>query len=100
MVRDEAREKKGRAYARGADVEVVLKDGRTLNRTVDNFLGSYQRPMSDEQMAVKFRRLAEKTLSPTRTRELERVIRNLETTPSAAHVIDVLRPEQAMPAAA
>jgi len=96
VVRDEAREKKGRAYARGADVEVLLKDGRTLTKTVDNFLGSYQRPMSDEQMAVKFRRLAEKTLSPARTRELERVIRHLEATPSAANVIDLLRADAAM----
>lgn len=91
VVRDEAREHKGRVFARGADVEVVLKNGRTLTRTVDNFLGSYQRPMSDEQMAVKYRRLAEKTLSPERTRELERLVRNLEAAPSAASVIDLLR---------
>jgi 2-methylcitrate dehydratase PrpD len=69
----------------------VLKNGRTLTRTVDNFLGSYQRPMSDEQMAVKYRRLAEKTLSPERTRELERLVRNLAAAPSAASVIDLLR---------
>jgi aconitate decarboxylase len=100
VVRDEAREKKGRAYARGADVQVVLQDGRTLSKTVDNFLGSYQRPMSDEQMAVKFRRLAEKTLSPGRTRELERVIRNLETAPSAASVIELLRVDPSMSAVA
>jgi aconitate decarboxylase len=91
VVRDEARERKGRVFARGADVEVLLKNGRTLTKTVDNFLGSYQRPMSDEQMAVKYRRLAEKTLSPERARELEHLIRALETAPSAASVIDLLR---------
>ena len=100
VIRDQERERKGRVFARGADVEVILKDGRTIRKTVDNFLGSYQRPMSDEQMAVKFRRLAEKTLSPAGTRHLEHLIRNLEMTPSAASLIQVLRGEWADPSVA
>ena len=40
VIRDEEREKKGRAFARGADVEVVLKNGKMLRKTVDNFLGA------------------------------------------------------------
>lgn len=91
VVRDEAREKKGRTYARGAEVEVLLKDGSMRTKVVDNFLGSYQRPMTDEQMAVKFRRLAEKALSSERTLELEGLVRRLEQVSSAADVIDVLR---------
>ena len=72
VLRDEEREKRGRPFARGADVEVVLKNGKRAAKTVDNFLGSYQRPMTDEQMATKYRRLASKTLSPEGVAELER----------------------------
>ena len=91
VLRDEEREMKGRIYARGADVEVLLKSGKTLRKTVDNFLGSYQRPMSDEQMAVKYRRLAEKSISPESTRALEGLVRHLETVPSVTALIDLLR---------
>ena len=91
VVRDENREKKGRPFARGAAVEVVLKNGKTLTKTVDNFLGSFQKPMSDEQMAQKYRRLAGKTLSPERVAELERTVRNLESATSVAGLVKVLR---------
>jgi 2-methylcitrate dehydratase PrpD len=91
VVRDEEREKKGRPFARGARVEVLLKDGRMLERTVDHFLGSYQRPMSEEQMAQKYRRLAGKALAPQQVVELERIVRSLETAPDLNDLIAVLR---------
>lgn len=91
--RDVEREKKGRAFARGVDVEVVLKDGRVLHKVVDNFLGSWQKPMSDEQMAVKYRRLAAKSLAPQAVQELERLVRTLETVPAATQLVRILRGE-------
>jgi 2-methylcitrate dehydratase PrpD len=93
VVRSPEREQKGRAFARGTDVEVVLKDGRTLQKTIDNFLGSYQRPMTDEQMAAKFRRLACKTLSPEKVAQLEGLVQRLERVPAAAELIKVLQGE-------
>jgi aconitate decarboxylase len=94
VVRDEEREKKGRPFARGADVEVILKNRKALRKTVDNFLGSYQRPMTDEQMAAKFRRLASKTLSTENVKELEGMVRNLEGAPSVANLVKVLQGEK------
>ena len=94
VIRDEEREKKGRAFARGADIEVFLKNGQMLSKTVDNFLGSYQRPMTDEQMATKFRRLASKALAPENVAVLERVVRNLEAAPTVVELVEVLRGEQ------
>ena len=91
VLRSPERETRGRAFARGADVEVVLKNGKTLKKTVDNFLGSYQRPMTDEQMAVKFRRLASKALAPAKVAELEGLVRNLERASSAAPLVRVLQ---------
>ena len=85
-----AREK-GRAFARGADVEVVLKNGRTLKKTVDNFLGSYQRPMTDEQMAASSGAWQSKTLSPENVAELEGIVRNLEGASYSGRLIKVLQ---------
>jgi 2-methylcitrate dehydratase PrpD len=89
--RDVEREKKGRAFARGVDVEVVLTDGRVLHKVVDNFLGSWQNPMSDEQMAVKYRRLAATSLAAEAVKELERLVRTLETVPAASGLVKVLQ---------
>lgn len=90
VVRSEERERKGRAFARGADVEVVLKNGTRLHKTVDNFLGSFQKPMSDEQMAVKYRRLAAKTLAPAQVAQLEHVVRHLENQSTVAGLVGLL----------
>jgi aconitate decarboxylase len=75
-------------------VEVILKNRKALRKTVDNFLGSYQRPMTDEQMAAKFRRLASKTLSTENVKELEGMVRNLEGAPSVANLVKVLQGEK------
>jgi aconitate decarboxylase len=89
-VRDEEREKKGRSFARGTDVEVRLKDGRVIRKVVDNFLGSWQRPMTDEQMAVKYRRLAAKSLAPESVKELERLVRAMESQRSVEPFVRIL----------
>ena len=91
VLRSPEREEKGRAFARGADVEVVLKNGTTLKKTVDNFIGSYQRPMSDEQMAAKFRVLASKSLPADAVDRLERTVWTLEEVPSARDLVVVLQ---------
>jgi NAD(P)-dependent dehydrogenase (short-subunit alcohol dehydrogenase family) len=62
----------------------LLPEVQTLRKTVDNFLGSYTRPMTDQQMAMKYRRLVARTLSPENVEELEAIIRSLETMPSVA----------------
>ena len=91
VVRDVEREKKGRAYARGAAVEVHLKDGRVLNKTYDYYLGSYMRPMSDEQMAAKYRGLAAKTLPDEAVAQVEAVVRQLERAPDVRGLMELLR---------
>lgn len=91
VVRDIEREKKGRPYARGAAVQVHLKDGRVLSKTEDFYLGSYMRPMTDEQMAVKYRQLAAKTLAPAAVAELEAVVRRLDDEPNITRLVELLR---------
>jgi 2-methylcitrate dehydratase PrpD len=89
--RNPEREERGRAFARGADVEVVLKNGTVLKKTVDNFIGSYQRPMTDEQMRAKYRRLAAKALPGEAVDRLEQAVLTLEKTPNVQGLIDVLK---------
>jgi 2-methylcitrate dehydratase PrpD len=72
-------------------VEVVLKNGATLTKTVDNFIGSYQRPMSDEQMAAKFRLLAAKALPTDAVERLERSVWTLERMPSVRDLVGTLQ---------
>ncbi|KVB56922.1 MmgE/PrpD family protein [Burkholderia cepacia] len=91
VVRSEERERKGRPFARGADVEILLTNGTTLRKTVDNFLGSYQRPMSDEQMATKFRRLASKALPADQVERLEAAVRGLERAGTATDLLRFLQ---------
>ena len=91
VVRDQEREKKGRPYARGANVEVKLKNGKSLKKTVDFYLGSYMRPMTHEQMATKFQRLASKTLPAKAVTELEGTVRSLESAPTVTQLIKVLQ---------
>ncbi|UVH60642.1 MmgE/PrpD family protein [Variovorax paradoxus] len=97
-VRDESREQRGRSFARGADVEVVLKNGRVIHKVIDHFLGSWQKPMSDEQMAAKYRRLATKSLSQRNVDELERLVRNLEAQPAVNGLVRILHGDSPRPA--
>ncbi len=91
VVRDEAREEKGRPYARGASVNIVLKNGKTLNKTVDFFLGSYLRPMTSAQMSAKYRRLASRTLSPEKVAAIENTVWNLEQAASLTELTNHLK---------
>jgi 2-methylcitrate dehydratase PrpD len=91
VIRSREREQKGIAYARGAEVEVALKDGRTLKKTVDFYVGSSQRPMTDTQIATKFRRLASKSLASQNVTELEGMILNLERASTAEKLVKLLQ---------
>lgn len=90
-VRDPAREQMGRDHARGARVEVKLKDGRTLSRTVDFFVGSHHRPLTDAQVVAKFRKLALKTLPAADVDRIEEMTWGVERLGSVAELSRTLR---------
>lgn len=91
VVRDEEREKKGRAFARGAVVEIKLKSGQVIVRTEDYYQGSYMRPLTSEQMSAKYRRLALKSLPETSVQEIEDIVWNLEEAASITRLANVLK---------
>jgi aconitate decarboxylase len=93
-VRDPDRERKGRNYARGADVEVRLKDGRVLRRVVDFFVGSHHRPMTEAQIVAKFRKVASKTLPAESIAKIEEIVWSLDRASSVGPLTHILRGER------
>ena len=91
IVRNVERERKGRDYWNGADVEVKLKNGTVLKKTVDFPVGSEHRPLTSDQMAAKFRRLAGKTLPQEQVSRIEKIIRGLDREPSVKPLTAALR---------
>jgi len=90
VVRSTERESKGNEYRKGCDVEARLRNGTILKKTVDFRVGSDRRPLTDEQMAAKFRRLAGKVLSATKVAELESIVGDLEHAPTVKPLLEVL----------
>jgi aconitate decarboxylase len=90
-VRDPEREQQGRDHARGARVEVKLKDGRTVSKTVDFFIGSHHRPLSNEQVLAKFRKLARNTLPLSACDRIEELVWSVDRLDSVVELSRVLR---------
>jgi len=93
VVRSMEREQKSDDYRRGSDVTVTLKNGNVLRKTVDFCRGSEHRPLTAQQIATKFRRLAAKALSARKVAEIERIVGGLERTPTILPLLKALRAE-------
>jgi 2-methylcitrate dehydratase PrpD len=72
---------------RSAKVEVVLKDGRTLNHFTPHAFGTKQNPMETERVNAKVRDLLEPVLGPTRA---EAVIERVNGLDAMANVRELL----------
>jgi 2-methylcitrate dehydratase PrpD len=59
-------------------VEIILKDGRRFETRVDDAKGSIARPLSLPEVAVKFRTLAARQLSPQEADQVIETVANLE----------------------
>jgi 2-methylcitrate dehydratase PrpD len=91
VVHDKEREQKGFELSRGAAVEVRLKNGEILKKTVDYRPGSQRCPLTEEQMTKKFRRMAAKVLSAAKIAEIENIVANLDRAPNIEPLVAVLR---------
>jgi 2-methylcitrate dehydratase PrpD len=90
-VRDPEREQKPSQYHRGSRVEVRLKSGETLDKTVDFFVGSHHRPLSEAQVVAKFRNLASRSMSADDVARIEEIVWDLENAPETATLSKILR---------
>jgi len=94
VVRSVEREQKGVDYWNGAEVQVKLRNGKTLSKTVDFPVGGDRRPLTAEQLAAKYRRLAMKTLPQGSVAELERMVFSIERARTVKPIFDLLRGER------
>jgi len=92
-VRDPEREQKHPQYHRGASVEVKLKNGESLYNTVDFFVGSHHRPLTEAQVVAKFRNLASRSMSPDDVARIEEIVGDLENAPETVTLSKILRGE-------
>jgi 2-methylcitrate dehydratase PrpD len=90
-VRCVERERQPASLHRGASVQVRLKDGRVLHRTVDHYLGSHHRPLSEEQVLAKFRQLAARTVPPEAVAAIEHGVLRLQQHASIEPLVRALQ---------
>jgi 2-methylcitrate dehydratase PrpD len=75
---------------RSAKVEVVLKDGRTLNHFTPHAYGTKQNPMESESVNAKVRDLLEPVLGPSRTEAVIERVNGLEGVASVQELLPFL----------
>jgi 2-methylcitrate dehydratase PrpD len=52
------------------EIAMPLKDGRVLKERVEHCIGSQARPMTDQQLELKYRNQARSVMSPDRADQL------------------------------
>ena len=76
----------------GVRVEVTLKDGRVLTKTLEHSLGNLKRPLSDAQLEGKFRDQAT-MLSAAQVNELIRLCWNIDQVEDVKHLVFLAIPQ-------
>jgi 2-methylcitrate dehydratase PrpD len=86
---------RGRVAAIAAPVfmEMKLRDGRVLKRRVDYYRGDPHRPLSNADVAEKFRDCAAAVLEPERAETVLGVMRNLEGLQETSALTSLLVPQ-------
>ncbi|MBA7502807.1 2-methylcitrate dehydratase 2 [subsurface metagenome] len=82
--------KETHGHARPAEVEIVLKGGDVLTERVDYCSGSPENPMSELELANKFRSLAFSVLSETKLEKLMNSIMKLEEVGDVRELAELL----------
>jgi 2-methylcitrate dehydratase PrpD len=80
---------------RSAKVEVVLKDGRTVEHFTPHAYGTRQNPMDTASVNAKVRDLMEPVLGASRTAAVIERVNNLETLASVRELLPFLTLEPA-----
>ena len=81
---------------RSAKVEVVLKDGRTLNHFTPHAFGTKQNPMETERVNAKVRDLLEPVVGPTRAEAVIERVNGLDAMANVRGLLPflTLRPQE------
>ena len=81
---------KGAKYRHMVRVELNLKDGTRMERTVEAARGSEQKFASEADIVEKFEKLAAKALPRTQAQELRETMLNLDKIPDATRIAQLL----------
>jgi 2-methylcitrate dehydratase PrpD len=73
-------------------ITVTLKDGGTLTKFVEHAIGSKDRPMTNDDLAVKFSDLVTPVLGAERTAELLQACWTMQDAPDLARIASLSRP--------
>lgn len=81
------------SLSRGVSCRMIarMRDGSTYTSVVDYPKGSAQNPLSDHELAAKFRSLTSPYLAPARLDEFVGLIQNLEDLPSIATAMELMK---------
>jgi 2-methylcitrate dehydratase PrpD len=90
QVADPELDKLGPKVRHASWIEVFLRDGRRLMRRCDHRKGSFQNPMSRDEVRQKFRRLAVTVLPSERIDRLEEMVWNLESVEDVRSLADLM----------
>ena len=73
-------------------ITVTLNDGTKLEKFIEHAIGSKDRPMTNDDLAVKFTDLVEPILGAAQTAQLLKACWDLQSAPSLAQVTALSRP--------
>jgi 2-methylcitrate dehydratase PrpD len=74
-------------------METRLRDGRVIKRRIDYYRGDPNRPLSDADVAEKFRDCAAMVLKPERADAVLETVMNIETLDDTARLVSLCVPE-------
>jgi 2-methylcitrate dehydratase PrpD len=74
-------------------MEMRLRDGRSIKRRIDYYRGDPNRPLSDADVAEKFRDCAATVLKPDRVETVLDTMMNIETLDDTARLVALCVPE-------
>ena len=72
-------------------VTLILKNGKEYSYQVDIPKGDYRNPLSDEEVALKYRDCASFVLSAGKTNHSLRILQNLEKLRNVTELMDIIR---------
>lgn len=90
VLADESIDRRGDAFRHATRLEVYLRDGRILREAREFSRGSPGAPVTDEELRAKYRRLAEKALTPQRATRLEEIVERLDQLIDINELVEML----------
>lgn len=87
---DPALDRGGAAKRHAVMIDALRKDGSVLSTVVEQRYGSADRPLSRDEVEMKFRRIAAVALPPAETEELVDLVETIEREPDVSRLVTLI----------